>query len=174
MLIVGVLTIASTAIAGPATASTQVGCYGTVACTGQSPITSGCSQSGDLIEDKQVANLGDVDFYESPICGTAWATLTVTNIYVQPPSGPWPELAEIFFVPPQGGPEQFQAVEWTGNTADVATTLMVPDSGSAKACAGDPADTTHPFDEDPLSNGVTQDQNQNPTFYTTGACTLWH
>jgi Protein of unknown function (DUF2690) len=161
--------------ASPAAATTQGACYGTIACAGQDPAASGCTGSQQLVQDVPVPDLGDIQLFHSGVCATSWATLVISRAYIQPGSGPWPELAEIFYEPPQGGPEQFETAQWNLQTNSTTTTLMVPDSGSVKACGGDPNDSTDPFDEDPQgANGLTQDQTQNPTFYTTGACTLWH
>jgi hypothetical protein len=154
-------------------ASTQGVCYGSVACAGQDPATAGCTGSEQLIQDQQVPDLGDIDLYHSSACGTYWATLFITSSYQQPPTGPWPELAEIFYVPALGGPEQFATTGWDLTIGHTTTTVMVPDSGSVKACGGDPDDNADAFDVDPQGgNGLSV--TNNFTYYGTGACTLWH
>lgn len=157
-----------------ANAATSVTCFGSVACAGGS--AADCATDAVLIQDQQIPNLGDIDLYESDLCGTAWAVLTISGeVEINP--GIWPELAEIFYEPPQGGPEQFNVTVWDGNPVDATTTRMVPVSGSVKACGGDPQGTTDPFDEDPQgTNGLYQDPSLDPeiSYLSSGACTLWH
>src|ERR1700738_4076022 len=118
-LLVAVCTIALAAAVplfadAPAHAGgSQVACYGSVGCAGQSPVTSGCTASQRLIEDRAVPGVGDIDLYESSVCGTAWAVLNPTTQYISPGNGTtWSQLAEIFYEPPLGGPEQFEASAW--------------------------------------------------------------
>src|SRR5579884_191310 len=152
------LVLAAGSLAGPvpADASTQGVCYGAVGCAGQDPA---------------VPQLGDIDLYHSSVCGTFWATLFITGNYNEPATGPWPELAEIFYVPPLGGPEQFDTAQWDLTIGHTTTTLMVPDSGSIKACGGDPGDNTHAFDVDPQGGNGLAVGNEF-SYYGTGACTL--
>jgi hypothetical protein len=168
-----VLAIGLTLVAGaPAQASSSITCFGSVACGGSS--ADSCIASEQLIQDQQVPGLGEIDLYESSECGTAWATLSISGDYQL--NGVTPELAEIFYEPPQGGPEQFETALWDLNTAHTTTTTMVPlDGASVKACGGDPLVSTDPFDEDPQgASGLAQDPNNPDNNQTTGACTLWH
>jgi len=161
---------------GPAHAGgSQVACHGSVGCAGQSPVTSGCTGSQALVEDRAVPGVGDIDLYESSVCGTAWAVLNPTS-YSPPGNGSsWAQLAEIFYEPPQGGPEQFEASAWDKVANSNVLTLMVPISGSVKACGGSPDGSNDPFDEDPQGNsGVAQPVPSGPDYWGTGACTLWH
>ncbi len=169
------LVLAAGSLAGPvpADASTQGVCYGAVGCAGQDPAASGCTGSEQLVQDQAVPQLGDIDLYHSSVCGTFWATLFITGNYNEPATGPWPELAEIFYVPPLGGPEQFDTAQWDLTIGHTTTTLMVPDSGSIKACGGDPGDNTHAFDVDPQGGNGLAVGNEF-SYYGTGACTLWH
>lgn len=166
-----------------AQASSSPTCFGSVGCSGQSPISTGCDNSSILVQDQSVPGLGDIDLYVSAGCGTAYAVLanlSNANVLTQNPTGN-PlivlYLAEIFYVPVQGGPEQFNTIAWDGNGNDDATTTMVPLNGSVKACAGDPDGSGDPFDEDPQGNNGTVQQptdsiGQDPL--TAGACTSWH
>jgi len=115
--------------------------------------------SEELIQDQVVPDLGDIDLWESGVCDTAWATLTIdTTTYNEPGGGPLPELAEFFYEPAQGGPEQFHTAAWSLQTNQSTITGMVPYStGSIKACGGDPTYSADPFDVDPQgANGIAE------------------
>jgi hypothetical protein len=171
-------------LAAPAhAASAELSCVGSVACTGQDPTASKCVSSEVLVEDQGVDFVGDIDLYESPVCGTAWAILTTSDCSNAKTclNG---QAAEIFYVPPQGGPEQYYAVSWDGQLGDAATTPMVPDSGSVKACGGNPQGSVgmlaSAFDlnpqgqQNPKGNRITAITSQSTTAFPSGACTLWH
>jgi len=169
----------------PAQAGSSITCSGSVACAGGSPSAEGCTADAVLIQDQSVpeettsdgtTNFGDIDLYESDLCGTAWATLTISS-GASFNANTWPELAEIFYEPPEGGPEQFEVAVWGGSVGVDTTTTMVPFSGSVKACGGDPQGTADPFDEDPQgANFLSQNPSQEPLsgYLSSGACTLWH
>jgi len=165
----------------PAQAGSSITCAGSVACAGGSPSAEGCTADAVLIQDEGIPgdgtdNFGDIDLYESDLCGTAWATMRISSDASVNPNT-WPELAEIFYEPPEGGPEQFAVAVWDGQQPDLTTTTMVPFSGSVKACGGDPQGSADPFDEDPQgANFLSQDPTQFPetSYLSTGACTLWH
>jgi len=180
--------------AGTAMAATSPTCWGSVACAGQ-PVTSvdtgnsvcGTATGSILVEDAQVNGLGDIYLCENTSSNTAWAVLIPSGNADCENNGTcgatWPDLAEIFYEPPEGGPEQYSVVDWDGNPGDIATTVMVPDGGSVKACGGDPSGSGNPFDEDPQGQGgEAQDPmpSSSPTdnnyIYpdSVGACTLWH
>jgi hypothetical protein len=157
-------------------AVTAGSCWGPVACAGFPPTADDCLSSGYLVQDQKVPRLGDIDLFESGLCGIAWARLSIATY---PGPGVWTpgQLAEIFYVPPQGGPEQFATAQWDLSASDYTYTTSVPEDGSVRACAGNPAGNTadYPFDEDPLAQGVLQDSTNTPsTFYGDGACTMWH
>lgn len=170
--------------------SSSITCFGSVTCAGQDPASTGCDQDQTLLQDQQIPGappgygvntFGDIDLYESESCSTAWAVLHVSpNAYILTSSSDptsWPYLAEIFYESPLGGAEQFNTARWDGKSGDVATTTMVPLSGSVKACGGDPNGSGDPFDEDPQAiHTVIQDPVDNGTYYplTAGACTFWH
>jgi hypothetical protein len=160
----------------PAHAGGSITCSGSVACAGGSPSAEGCTADAVLIQDEQVPGLGEIDLYESDLCGTAWATLSIsTDASVN--STTWPELAEIFYEPPEGGAEQFEVAVWGGDVQADTTTTMVPINGSVKACGGDPQGSADPFDEDPQgANFLSQNPSQEPLsgYLSSGACTLWH
>jgi hypothetical protein len=165
------LMLGATIVAGgPAHASTAITCFGSVGCAGQGAAT--CTSDAQLIEDRQVPGLGDIDLYESNICDTAWATLVVVNYDT---GNQVSQLAEIFYEPPQGGPEQFSTASWSVNsTSSMVTTTMVPLDGSVKACGGNPTGTADPFDEDPQGiNGLFVNPGTGNEGMT-GSCTLWH
>jgi Protein of unknown function (DUF2690) len=174
----------SPAAAAPAQANSPVvGCAGAVACAGQDPVASSCANDKVLIEDQQVPYVGDIDLYESPSCGTAWASLSGGSCNSQETCGN-AQAAEIFYIPPQGGTEQYQAVSWDGNPSTDALSLMVPDTGSVKACGGNPEggdgmiatafDLNPQGQQNPEGNRITAITAQNPGEYPSGACTLWH
>jgi hypothetical protein len=184
MIATGVSIIADS---GRAEATTSPACYGSVVCNGQDPTTLGCA--GTELESLLVTGLGHLQLFESGVCDSAWATLTLDQ---SGPPGYADEaffdsdtmIAEILYEPPQGGVEQYSTVPWNSNEApsetspfEVLTTPMVPMSGSFKACAGSPDGSGDPFDMDP--QGV-QEFVQNPAASTAeatfslGGCTEWH
>ena len=175
LLMTGIMFVSSRAAqAGPVPS-----CYGSVACGGVAPGPAGCLTGGVLVQDQSVPDLGDIDLFENPLCGsgTGWAVLENTTDAFSYSALSGNAVAEIFYVPPQGGVEQFSAIAWDGFRGDNATTTMVPLNGSLKACAGSPDNSGDPFDEDPQAqDGVVQMQQANNTIYdfTTGACTSWH
>ena len=179
--------------AGTALAATPPSCWGSVACAGQtvtstatSNSTCGSASGSILIEDAQVNGLGDIYLCENTSSNTAWAVLvpsTTPDCAGNDTCNVVPNLAEIFYEPPEGGPEQYSVKAWDGEAGDIATTVMVPDGGSVKACGGDPSGTGDPFDEDPQGQGgEAQDPEPSPSptdfnyIYpdSVGACTLWH
>jgi Protein of unknown function (DUF2690) len=171
-------------VAAPAhAAATPIGCKGSVGCAGQDPVASKCVNDKALIEDQQVPFVGDIDLYESPSCGTAWAQLTDTSCNMTTTCLNQ-QAAEIFYIPAQGGVEQYQAVAWDGNANDSAMSLMVPDTGSVKACGGNPAgisgvpatafDLNPQGQQNPQGNRITAITSQSVNGFPSGACTLWH
>lgn len=174
-------------------AATAPSCWGSVACAGTtvtstetSTSTCGAASGSILVEDAQVNGLGDIYLCENTSSNTAWAVLIPSGSADCVGNGTcpsWPNLAEIFYEPPEGGPEQYSVVAWDGEPGDIATTVMVPDNGSVKACGGDPSGSGDPFDEDPQGQGG-EAQDPAPSASPTdnnyvypdsvGACTLWH
>lgn len=152
-------------------ALTSVGCYG-VACNGQDPSTTNCLASGVLIQDQTVADVGDIYLYESPNCATAWAQLNVSPTSLAVVHGDLGQLAEIFYEPANGGVESFQATLWGGDTTKVTYSLMVPLTGSVKACGGDMGNNG--FDEDPQGTRDLEQPGTANDAFLYGACTLWH
>ena len=118
-------------------ASTELSCLGPVGCTGQDPVAAGCTSSEVDEEDQQVPFVGEIYLWESPACGTAWAELTTTSCSSSTTCSNG-QAAEIFYIDPQGGSEQYYAVSWDNDVGDAATTPMVPLTGSIKACGGNP------------------------------------
>lgn len=154
-------------------------CFGSVGCGGSAPSAGGCAESTEVVEAITVQNLGQLVLYKSSMCPVAWATLTV-GTGVDAGTGAaqgWHYIAEIFYEPPNGGPEQFQVTSPWGGTGstDVLTTNTVPDTGSFKTCAGSPGGSADPFDEDPEgTSGSALTETQLPSYYNIGACTMWH
>lgn len=175
------------ASSSPAAAGTAPDCYGSVACAGQNPGTAGCT--GTELESLLVTGLGHLQLFESGVCDSAWATLTLDQVGTpdyadQAFFDNYTIIAEILYEPPQGGVEQYSTVPWSSTESppttapfEVLTTPMVPMSGSFKACAGSPDGSGDPFDMDP--QGSTEFV-QNPSASTAegtfslGGCTLWH
>lgn len=87
------------------------GCSG-IACNGQDPVSAGCLSGGVEIQDQMVANVGDIYLFESLTCGTAWARLNVSPTSMALVHGDLRQLAEIFYEPPTGGVEAFEATVW--------------------------------------------------------------
>jgi hypothetical protein len=191
--VVAALCVAPSSV-GTAMAATSPSCWRSVACAGQ-PVTStetatstcGTASGSILVEDAQVNGLGNIYLCENTSSNTAWAVLIPSpsaDCVSNDTCTTWPDLAEIFYGPPEGGPEQYSVVDWDGLSSDIATTVMVPDSGSVKACGGDPSGSGNPFDEDPQGQGgEAQDPIPDSTpppdnnyIYpdSVGACTLWH
>ena len=152
----------------------SITCFGSSGCNGASPGSS-CTDDESLVESLAVPQLGTLDLYQSASCQTAWAVLAVNpDTQIEDSSNPYQYIAEIFYEPPQGGPEQFNTTApWGGTGAsNILTTTMVPNGASFKACAGSPNGSADPFDEDPQGlGGVTEPPS---SYYDVGACTLWH
>ena len=167
MLITGL----SMSTGGAARAASADSCHGAAGCSGASP--SNCQQDAVKVEDRSVPETGDIDLWESPSCGTAWATLSLAG--TASPMG-LPQLAEIFYESPEGGPEQFSTAAWDRIDGDIATTTMVPASGSVKACGGnaDASQNGDAFDEDPQGIDGLFESPSNYDDNTDAACTLWH
>lgn len=183
-LLCGATLLAFPLTAAPAqAAATQISCLGPVGCTGQDPTASGCANDKVLVEDQAVPFTGDIDLYESPSCHTAWATLGGSTCSAETTCLNQ-QAAEIFYIPAGGGSEQFQAVGWEGTSEDAASTLMVPDNGSVKACGGNPDgsagmvaaafDLNPQGQQNPVGNRATAITSQPPGSFPSGACTLWH
>lgn len=182
LCVAAILTLPLTASTAQASA-TQIACLGPVGCAGQDPYASGCADGAVLIEDQSVPHTGDIDLYESPSCHTAWATLG-GSICSAAGTCLNQQAAEIFYIPPQGGSEQYQAVLWEGDPNASSETLMVPDNGSVKACGGNPAGgvavAAEAFDlnpqgqQNPMGNRATAITSQTKDEFPSGACTLWH
>jgi hypothetical protein len=175
-------------------------CYGSVGCTG-STVSSACIADEVRVEQLTVPGLGQLVLYKSPVvCNGVWAQLTIDTGDPYPTSRAilgyeeqYQFVAEIFYEPPTGGPEQFDiSAPWDGTSShSVILSPMLPDNASFKACAGAPSDAAGvvaAFDEDPqgiggigeqviypgLSSTPTSAPGGPATTYSAGACTLWH
>lgn len=190
----GLASPASAAAGGP-------NCYGGVGCAGVA-LNTNCSADEVRIEQVTVPGLGQLVLYKSPVvCNTVWAQLNVDTTSPFPTSYSglgydqgYKFVAEIFYEPPTGGPEQFDlSSPWMGPGAGgTVSSPMLPDNASFKACAGAPSDAAGviaPFDEDPQGIGGLAEQitypglsstptaepgGTPPADYSAGACTLWH
>jgi hypothetical protein len=158
----------------PSQAESEV-CYGTVGCAAGA-VTSACTADESLVEEVDVPQLGTLYLYQSASCATAWADLAYApNTAIGSDINGYEYIAEIFYEPPQGGPEQFQiTTPWLGGSSETQfVTSMVPNSASFKACAGSPNGSGDAFDEEPLGlGGVSEPATDG--WYNTGACTVWH
>jgi hypothetical protein len=140
------------AVSGTASADS---CKG-AACTGQSPVTTGCDSDARLLEEVDETGLS-LRFFYSGTCDASWAKVTLDTDYTLDP-----QAANIFYVPPLGGSEASYSTGYIAYEDVAKATPMVGGDAMAKGCVTEMGEGFDPAPETWKQQG------------TSGDCTRWH